>query len=142
MCSRTVRDREDTGWEWTREEAEIERVKYGRRCLLCKVQREDTLPDTEHRTLETGELMCSRCLRKLRRFKRDRDVLLRVDSDLDNGQWLQEAVDDFFLTSWRGWTLLPHLLGCHLKRAVSRPTNPERDRWDDPLRDHRERRDE
>jgi hypothetical protein len=79
--------------EWTREAAETERVN--RRCVRCKTDRGDALPGTEHWTIETGELVCSNCLKDLRRFRRDREVLLLLDESLDDDK-IREVLDDCF----------------------------------------------
>lgn len=83
----------DDDREWTERDAKRERVTR-RTCVDCKTHREDLPPNKSLRTIETGEVVCDDCLERLRRFKRDMDVDLRVDGELDENT--REVVEQSF----------------------------------------------
>jgi len=68
--------------EWTERDAQQERVNR-RTCVDCKRNRQELPPNQSLRTIETGEVVCDDCLKRIRRFKRDTDVDLRVNGELD-----------------------------------------------------------
>lgn len=68
--------------EWTERDATRERVSR-RTCVDCKRHRQNLPPNISLYTIETGEVVCDDCLKRLRRFRRDVDVDLRVDGELD-----------------------------------------------------------
>lgn len=81
----------DAERDWHPEKARRERVP-GRRDVLTKADRGEL--SCELIALETGEYISDEALEELRRFKRDRDVVLFVSDDLDDET--KEVVEQSF----------------------------------------------